>query len=227
MPLTSPTGLCAETLDCLAATGMTEAWDKIYISCDLETDGPIPGAYSMLNMGSAALNLDNVLLGSWTANLAPLPEAAEHPDTMEFWGRNPEAWAAVTVDPRDPAEALPEYVAWLKALPAEPVLTVYPAWDAMWHAWYCIRFTGEDPTGHAPLCAKSYAAGVLGRPFKGGGKAVYPGEWFDPNLVHTHLGLDDAIGQGVMAINAMRQSLGLAPRPLTLREPAHKGIPTP
>lgn len=209
----SPTGLSRETLSVI-----TPEWDVVYVSCDVEADGPFPGIHSMLNLGAAALNLDNELLGSWSANLHPLEGAVTDPETMEFWGRNPEAWAAVTADPRDPVEAMADYVGWLDSLPARAVLVVYPTWDAMYHHWYTVRFAGRNPMGHAALCAKSFGAGVLGQPFTRTGKDHFPAEWFDPTLPHTHNGLDDAVAQGVMAINALRHRLGLPPRPLTRRD---------
>nr|MDQ5835718.1 exonuclease [Acidobacteriota bacterium] len=55
---------------------------EIYVSTDVETDGPIPGVYSMLSIGSAAYLPDKTFLGGFTANLETLPGASQHPDTM-------------------------------------------------------------------------------------------------------------------------------------------------
>lgn len=35
---------------------------EIYVSTDVETDGPIPGPHSMLSLGSAAYLLDKTLV---------------------------------------------------------------------------------------------------------------------------------------------------------------------
>jgi hypothetical protein len=56
---------------------------EIYLSVDVEADGPIPGPYSMLSFGIAAFSLDKVLLGTFTRTLEPLPGAAQHPRVME------------------------------------------------------------------------------------------------------------------------------------------------
>src|SRR6202051_5094076 len=95
----------------------TDTMPEIYVSTDVETDGPIPGPHSMLSFGSAAYRADKTMVGTFTANLETLPGAAGHPDTMAWWRTQPEAWAAARSDLRDPAEAMPGYVAWLKALP--------------------------------------------------------------------------------------------------------------
>src|SRR5207302_7143862 len=87
---------------------------EIYVSTDVETDGPIPGPHSMLSFASAAYRPDKTLAGTFTANLETLPGTAGHPATMAWWQTQPEAWAAARRDPRNPAEAMPAYVAWLK-----------------------------------------------------------------------------------------------------------------
>src|SRR5436305_14233201 len=87
---------------------------EIYISTDVEADGPIPGPHSMLSFASAAFSAAKTLLGTFTANLQTLPGATGDPKTMEWWQGQPEAWAACRTDPRDPAVVMPEYVAWLK-----------------------------------------------------------------------------------------------------------------
>ena len=39
---------------------------EIYVSTDVETDGPIPGPYSMLSIGSAAYLPDKTLVADFT-----------------------------------------------------------------------------------------------------------------------------------------------------------------
>src|SRR5437868_15115664 len=94
---------------------------EIYVSTDVETDGPIPGPHSMLSFGSAAYRADKALVGTFTANLTTLPGATGHPETMAWWKTKPDAWAACRANARDPAQVMPEYVRWLKALPDRPV----------------------------------------------------------------------------------------------------------
>jgi hypothetical protein len=55
---------------------------EIYVSTDVETDGPIPGAYSMLSFASAAYLADKTLAATFEANLEPLPKATTHPQTQ-------------------------------------------------------------------------------------------------------------------------------------------------
>src|SRR5688572_19694035 len=48
---------------------------EIYVSTDVEADGPIPGPHSMLSFASAAYRADKALVGTFEANLTLLPEA--------------------------------------------------------------------------------------------------------------------------------------------------------
>src|SRR3954471_21909909 len=100
---------------------------EIYVSTDVETDGPIPGPHSMLSFASAAYRPDKALVSTFSANLQTLPGASGHPETMAWWQTQPEAWAEARRDPQDPAAAMRSYVAWLKGLPGAPVFVAYPA----------------------------------------------------------------------------------------------------
>lgn len=176
---------------------------EIYVSTDVEADGPIPGPNSMLSFGSAAYTAAKNLLGTFTANLLPLPEAAADPETMEWWKTQPDAWAECRRDPQEPAIVMPRYVNWLKSLPGTPVFVAYPAaYDFMFVYWYLIRFAGESPFSFSALDIKSYAMAVLGTEYRHATKKSMPKHWFDP-LPHTHRALDDAIGQGALFCNML------------------------
>src|SRR5213082_2454026 len=100
---------------------------EIYVSTDVETDGPIPGPHSMLSFASAAYRPDKTLVSTFTANLELLPGAAGELRTLAWWRQHPEAWAATRQDVEPPETALPRYLAWVKALPGKPVFVAYPA----------------------------------------------------------------------------------------------------
>jgi hypothetical protein len=176
---------------------------EIYVSTDVEADGPIPGPHSMLSFASAAYRADKTLLGTFSANLTTLPRATGHPQTMQWWQTQPEAWAACRTGPRDPEEVMPQYVAWLKALPGRPVFVAYPAaYDFLFVYWYLMRFAGESPFSHSALDIKTYAMALLGLPYRDAVKRNMPRDWFD-RLPHTHVALDDAIGQGALLCNML------------------------
>ena len=188
--------------DGLGFDGMTE----IYISTDVETDGPIPGAHSMLSIGSAAYTAEKVLIGTFSANLETLPGAQAHPRTAQWWATQPEAWAACRKDLEQPELAMRRYVSWIKSLGGTPVFVAYPAgFDFTFVYCYLMRYTGESPFGHSALDIKSFAMALLKREYRKSTKRNMPKRWFDP-LPHSHVALNDAIEQGALFCNMLKES---------------------
>ncbi|MBI4864739.1 MAG: 3'-5' exoribonuclease [Candidatus Riflebacteria bacterium] len=181
---------------------------EIYVSTDVETDGPIPGPHSLLSLGSAAYVVGKTLLGTFSVNLDTLPEARGHPETMEWWRKHPAEYAATRRGQVTPEKAMKDYVAWLEALPGRPVFVAYPAtFDFLFVYWYLIRFAGRSPFSFAALDMKSYAMAMLRTEFGKVSKRTMPRHWFDP-LPHTHVALDDAIEQGALFCNMLHENLG-------------------
>ncbi len=179
---------------------------ETYISTDVETDGPIPGPHSMLSLGSAAYTADKRLLSTFSANLETLPEAAACPETAAWWATQPEAWAACRSDLEAPASAMKRYVEWIEALPGKPVFVAYPAgFDFLFVYWYLIRFAGRSPFGFSALDMKSFAMAVLRKGYRASAKANMPRQWFD-ELPHSHVALDDAIEQGALFCNMLKEN---------------------
>jgi len=181
--------------------------EEIYVSTDVETDGPIPGPHSMLSFGSAAYTWDKKLIGTFSSNLETLPGASGDPDTMKWWATQPAAWEACRKDLESPEKEMKRYVAWLKLLPGKPVFVGYPAgFDFNFTYWYLIKFAGESPFSFSALDIKSYAAAVLKCGYREATKRNMMKEWFD-NLPHTHKALDDALEQGALFCNILAYNL--------------------
>lgn len=179
---------------------------EVYVSTDVEADGPIPGPHSMLSFASAAYLANKQLVGTFSVNLVTLPGASGHPRTMEWWRSQPEAWAACRKDPEDPATAIPRYVAWLKSLPGKPVFVAYPAgFDFTFVYWYLLRFGDENPFSHSALDVKTLAMALLKLEYRDSTKRNMPKRWFDAKHRHTHVALDDAIEQGELFCNMLAE----------------------
>ena len=173
--------------------------NEIYVSTDVEADGPIPGPNSMLSFGSAAYRGRKELIGTSSANLTTLPGATADPKTAKWWAQQPEAWAET---------AMRRYVLWLKALPGKPVFVGYPAgFDFLFVYWYLIRFAGESPFSFSALDIKTYAMAVLKKDYRKSTKGGMPKHWFDSHP-HTHIALEDAIEQGALFCNMLAENLG-------------------
>lgn len=176
---------------------------EVYVSVDVETDGPIPGPHSMLSLGAAAFTRERGLIATHAANLETLPEATGHPQTMAWWAGQTTAWAACRTDLQTPVTAMTRFADWLEGLPGKPVFAGYPAsFDFLFVYWYLHRYAGRSPFSFAALDLKSLALGLLGGEFRGIRKSRMPKDWFGPTA-HSHVALDDAIGQGELLLRML------------------------
>lgn len=181
---------------------------EIFVSTDVEVNGPIPGPYSMLSIGSAAYTSDKKLFGTFYANLELLPDAQEDPDTMRWWSTQPEAWAACRLDPKPPEMVMAQYVKWVSDLPGKPVFVGYPAgFDFLFCYWYMIKFVGRSPFSFSALDIKTYTMAVLKCGFKESTKSNMPKRWFEGLPPHTHNALDDAKEQGLLFLNILNENI--------------------
>lgn len=191
---------------------------EIYVSVDIEADGPIPGPHSMLSLGAAAFDDNKNILGTFSANLLELEGANGHPDTLAWWKTQPAAWERCRKDARDPAGVMAEFHQWVRGLSnrdggGRPVFVGYPAsYDFMFVYWYLIRFVGESLFSHSALDIKTYAFAIMGKGYRDSTKKNMPRAWFD-KVPHTHVAVEDAIGQGALFVNMKKHRDRLFARP--------------
>jgi DNA polymerase III alpha subunit (gram-positive type) len=180
---------------------------EIYVSTDVETNGPVAGKHSMLSIGSAAYLADKTLLSTFSANLETVPEFSADDNTTAWWATQPEAWAACRSNLEPPREAMTRYLAWLQALPGRLVLVAYPAaFDFPFVYWYLTQYAGANPFGYAVIDVKTFAMAMLRKPYRACGKQSMPADWFDP-VRHTHVALDDALEQGSLFCNMLKANI--------------------
>ena len=180
---------------------------EIYVSTDVETDGPVPRMNSMLSFASAAYLSNKTLIGTFSANLETLKGASADPATMDWWKSWPRAWEACRRNPEPPAKVMPAYNLWLNKLPGDPVFVGYPAaYDFMFITYYLYRFVGESPFAYFALDIKTYAMAMLKKKrFHAVNKDSMPKHWFD-KLPNSHIALDDAVAQGILFSNMLAEN---------------------
>jgi DNA polymerase III alpha subunit (gram-positive type) len=177
----------------------------IYVSTDIETDGPLPGVNSMLSIGSVAYDGSGKEIDSFSANLETLPGAVVDLKTSALWDANPKAWAACRQDPGDPKSVIEEYVDWIDALPGQPVFVGFPAaFDFMFVYHYLIRFAGRSPFSFSALDIKTLAMAAIGCGFREATKRHMPKAWFGPTK-HSHIAVEDAREQGYLFWSIMKE----------------------
>jgi hypothetical protein len=180
-----------------------------YFSADVETDGPIPGPFSIL---SFAL----VYAGSFDGQHFQRPHSYEQklykelrPISADF---EPEALRVngldrtrLCVEGEAPEKAMTEACHWVKSTTgaAQPVLVAYPlSFDWSWLYWYFIRFSAEGSPFAYSRCfdIKTALAVKASIPISEAGRSRV-----DPSLrsshAHTHHAIDDAIAQAEIFAN--------------------------
>ena len=186
--------------------------NEIYVSIDIETDGRIPGEYSMLSLGAVALQADGVEVSQWYANFELLPGARQDPDTMQFWAQHQEFYDATRTDLMSPADGMQSFRLWLMGLPGRPVAVAHPAgFDFTWVYWYLIKFTQGSPISFSCIVMKTMAMMITGEDYAKSTKRNWPRHWFHPTLQHNHHALTDAREQGysfIQMLNDARQLRG-------------------
>lgn len=182
---------------------------EIYVSVDVETDGPIPGKNSMLSLGAVAFVIneeDYSQYSTFSVNMDTAEGAEPNAKTMQWWEMNPEAWAHARTACVHPQEAMESFLAWLKSLPGKPVFVGYPAgFDFMFTYWYLIRYVGTSPFSFSGIDMKTMAMTLLGSNYRDINKKVLRSRW-PPKQKHTHVALDDAIEQGEIFCKMMLEA---------------------
>lgn len=185
---------------------------EIFVSIDVESNGPVPGLFSMLSIGAAAYKVtDNEFqcVGTFSANLEEAEGAGEDSDTMvNFWGENPAAWGRCREDQISPLEAMIGFREFLENLPGTPVVVAFPlGFDFTFLYYYLVRYTGSSPVGFTGIDAKSFAMAMRRTSFKDTKKSWFPARWFGKQG-HTHVALDDAVEQGEMFCRMYLENMG-------------------
>jgi DNA polymerase III alpha subunit (gram-positive type) len=181
---------------------------EIYLSVDIEADGPIPGPHSMLSLGAVAFTAEGDCLDEFSVNLHTLPDASAHPAMVTWWEQYPEAWAAARENTKPPQQAMTEFADWVEQLPGLPIFVAWPAtWDFMWVYWYLMRFTGRRPFSEHGIDIRSYAMGMRRKPFGRSGKNYLPKRWLS-EMPHSHIAVEDAREQGELFMNMLRENTG-------------------
>lgn len=181
----------------------------LFLSFDIEADGPAPGLNSMLSMGFVGINEAGQFVFQFEANLKPLPDANPDSKTLQWWAHPDQAAAVdyIAQNQRDPKEAFQLLVQHIDKLKAEYQVrcVAWPiAYDWQWINYYFHRFIGSNPLGHSATDIGSYAWGLLGTKTHNVGKLE---EFKDPKLPHTHKALDDAKEQGMVFYNLWRKGV--------------------
>lgn len=166
-----------------------------YIMVDIESDGPIPGDYSMVSFGAVFVNdqLDTTFYGK----LKPISEKYD-PEALAVSGHSREEVMSF----EDPVKVMTDFAIWIKAVCKDRPIFISDnnGFDWMFICWYFHHFIGDNPFG--------FSSQNLGSLFKGIEKDTFKTFKHLRRTRHTHNPVDDAKGNAE-ALLTMKQDYGL------------------
>jgi len=166
-----------------------------YIMVDIESDGPIPGDYSMVSFGAVLVNeqLDTTFYG----RLKPISDKYI-PEALAVSGHSREE----TMNFDAPEQVMTDFKNWLEQVCKDKPIFISDnnGFDWMFICWYFHHFTGSNPFG--------YSSQNLGSLYKGLVKDTFKNFKHLRKTKHTHNPVDDAIGNAE-ALLTMKSKFGL------------------
>jgi hypothetical protein len=202
-------GIAVEPVELVHQVQRVENRVDAYFSADVETDGPIPGPFSIL---SFAL----VYAGSFDGKRFERPQNYDrifYKELKPISGNFEEEALRVNgldrsllcIEGEAPQDAMNEASRWVQDIAgrAKPVLVAYPlSFDWTWLYWYFVRFSGDGSPFEYSRCfdIKTALAVKAEIPISEAGRSRLPPSLL-PKRQHTHHALDDAIEQAEIFAN--------------------------
>lgn len=162
-----------------------------YIVVDVESDGPIPGDYSMISFGAVPVNesLDKSFYGK-------LKQISENfiPEALAVSGFTREE----TLTFEESTKVMNDFSDWLKLNCKDRLVFISDnnGFDRMFICWYFYHFIGSNPFGHSSQNPGSLYKGVV--------KDTFQNFKHLRKTMHTHHPVDDARGnaEALLSIKA-------------------------
>ena len=165
------------------------------IMVDVETDGPIPGDYSMISFGAVVVNesLDKTFYG----RLKPISDKFL-PEALAVSGHTREE----TLTFEDPVQTMTAFKDWIEQNSADrPIfMSDNNGFDWMFICWYFHHFIETNPFG--------FSSQNLGSLYKGIQKNMFLSFKHLRKTKHSHHPVDDAKGNAE-ALLTMKNEMGL------------------
>lgn len=129
----------------------------VYLSFDIEADGPSPACNSMLSLGICGLDAEGTEIMKYQENIYPLIGHTMDANTKLFWDAQPEAWEFVNtnqVDYHDAMQKLSDELDRLKEKGYTLKWIAQPAaYDWQWLNYYWnLCFNGHKPLAYKAEC---------------------------------------------------------------------------
>lgn len=178
-----------------------ESTAEIFISIDVETSGPIPGAFSLLSIGACVIcsKADQISIDlsskTFYCTLRPLEEAGSDPDALAVTGLSLEDLERTGSNPKEAMISFEEWVL-TACRGAKPVFVgLNAAFDWSFINYYFHFFLGRNPFGFSALDIKSLYMGLTGSAWAETRSTRMAAFLGIPHDKMSHHALDDAQAQ--------------------------------
>ncbi len=219
-------------------------WERMYnstlfVSVDMESDGPTPYRNNLLSLGAVAYVTDTFVANSrwglkcrglrrlssfFSENIRPQKGAMPDENTMKnFWFKDEHHMALyqATQDRQVPIEeGMARLVRWLEDIrnmansPSEVVPVARPgAFDFRWFSDAFAMAGVENPFGNTGVDMQSYLMGLRhGQHYRDAKASTWKDSWANPRYPHTHIAVEDAAAQGEVFRSMYEEGINRWPR---------------
>ncbi|MCT4613088.1 MAG: 3'-5' exoribonuclease [Clostridia bacterium] len=164
-----------------------------YFSFDIETNGPCPGKYSIVEIGATMIKSDGTF-ETFFSNIAPISNEYDK-EYLDITGHVFEE----TLNYEEPIEVINNLNNWVKENNTGKAKFVSDnAFDWMFICTYFHEFLGECPFGHTSFNINSF--------YRGMEKDLKAEFSTKSNLEHTHNALDDSMKNADALFNIFKEN---------------------
>jgi len=171
-----------------------------WVMVDVETDGPVPGLYSMTELGAVIIREDLAVekMPSFYGQLRPYVLADYMQEALDVCGRTREE----VLEFENPRIVMERFAVWLKELAGKRPMFISDnnGFDYQFVNYYFWKHLKQNPFGHSST--------NLGSLFKGMRSDTFQSFKYLRKTKHTHHPVDDCRGN-VEALLHMKQKMGL------------------
>ncbi len=163
-----------------------------YFMVDIESDGPIPGDFSMISLG--AVIVDDHLDKTFYGQLKPISDRFI-PEALAVSGHTREETQIFD----EPKKVMDDFARWIdeNSIDRPIFISDNNGFDWMFVCWYFQHFTGSNPFGHSSQ--------NLGSLYKGLVKDTFKSFKHLRKTHHTHHPVDDAVGNAEALLMMLKE----------------------
>lgn len=169
-----------------------------WIMVDVEADGPVPGLYSLIQIGAIVVREPLEEAPTFFGQMRPVGGFHQN-EALAIFGMT----HAETLKLPDPVHTMNQFDLWIKEHGGKRPMFISDnnGFDFMFVSYYFWRMIGRNPFGHSSMNLGSLYKGLVGDTFQSFKHLRHP-------IPHDHNPVNDAKGNA-LALIKMKKEMGL------------------